>query len=244
MPSNFEIEFKQKLINYFESLGYQNPVENATWAIDKSGFEGRFDFIIPFIPLDCFDSILVSGSSFGTELLVAKEKGFKEILGVEVSQSLVELSNNRLSNKNSIYYEGVHLPFLNNQFSVIVSGHVIEHTLKPKDYFDEHISKIKVGGYFFLEFPSRYHSIELHTGTRSFEWLPRFLRNIILRLHESGFFKTPVDLRHNYRDIRLTLMPISIWQIRLWSFLSKRKINVVKIEIPSPGTVRILLKVR
>src|SRR5260370_4832201 len=107
------------------------------------------------------------------------------------------------------------LPFEDGSFSFLASGHIIEHTSSPMHYLREQLRVLQAGGFLFLEFPSRYHSIELHTGTSSVEWLPAPLRSWALRWRMSRFGGRPAAERPLDRDILTTLKLISTLPVHL-----------------------------
>jgi ubiquinone/menaquinone biosynthesis C-methylase UbiE len=142
-----------------------------------------------------------------------------------------------------LLYGGKTLPFEDGSFSFLASGHIIEHTSSPMHYLHEQLRVLQTGGFLFLEFPSRYHSIELHTGTSSVEWLPAPLRSWALRWRMSRFGGRPEAERPLYRDILTTLKPISTWQVRVWLRLaSSHDSRVVHQYQPAPGYVRMLIQ--
>jgi hypothetical protein len=90
-------------------------------------------------------------------------------------------------------------------------------------------------GILFIEFPDRYHSIELHTGLKSYEGLPLPIRNMVLN-HLA-------KRKSTYNDILIGLKPVSIWQIIYYCILIlKNKFKVVNIQIPAPGYIRMVIK--
>lgn len=242
-----EMQARELIREWLVSKHQWNLEDNLEQLTDiEGGFVSRFDFFVPYVSESFRESFLISGCSAGSEHFVARRFGFDKVLGVEIDQSLVDIARFRLEgepNCHVSYYDGISLPYSDSSISVVYSGHVIEHTPDPSQYFSEHLRVIKPGGYFFLEFPNRYFSTELHTGTKSFEWLPLKLRNLILRLHELPFLNHNAEKRHLYKLVRTTLMPISLWQIRQYLKRSQRGGDVVAIQYPAPGYVRCLLKV-
>lgn len=245
MPTDLSV--KEMVLDYLKSQNQWNIEKNLAELLDLSGgFVGRFDFFLPFLSPASFESILISGCSAGSELIVARQCGFIRVVGTEVNKDLINICKARVSSKDNFtvdLYDGEALPYKNDEFDVIYSGHIIEHTPDPFAYFKEHFRVLRPGGFFFLEFPNRYHSIELHTATPSFEWLPLALRDLVLRLLSSRL--SPYDqVKRSYFDlVRTTLRPVSIWQIK--SFMKKAGLptsRVVATQIPAPGFVRILVQ--
>jgi SAM-dependent methyltransferase len=189
--------------------------------------------------------LLVSGCAAGSEMIIARRFGFQEILGTEVVQEYVEITNRRVVGQHgfcALMYDGHNLPFANDTFTSIVSGHIIEHTPSPYSYLKEHIRVLAPGGFMFLEFPNRYHRIELHTGLPSLEYLPAPLRSLGLRLLASRFSPLTPDRRRSYDAIRRTLQPVSVWQIS--SYLMRMPFRSPRIAhhySPAPGYTRMLI---
>ena len=234
------------LSDYLHRIRQPNVDANIEHLMSQSGFRERFEFFVPKIDESAKESLLISGCAVGSEHLVAREFGFQKIFGVEVTSDYVSIARERLSDVKDTqvdFYDGRHLPYADNFFSMIYSGHVIEHTPKPYEYFREHLRVLKPGGFFFLEFPNRYHWKELHTGLPSVEWMPKTLRRLVLKALRSPRSPLAEKTKLYLNDIEKTLQPISIWQVRLYlagSGLSSSKL--VSIEKPLPGFVRILMK--
>jgi len=229
---------KESISQYLKNLGQINLEQNVNNLMNiDGGFIDRFNYFTPLINDETRKKMLISGCSIGSEMIVAKKFDFEEIYGTEVTTEYVNIAKKRLANDNSMHvdlYDGARLPYTDDFFSMICSGHIIEHTKNPRSYIEEHLRTLKKGGFFFLEFPNRYNLIELHTGEKSFEWLPLFLRNRLLK-HLSK--KKPL-----YNYVLKDLMPISIWQIALYSFFSKDRGIITSIQIPATGYVRMLIK--
>jgi SAM-dependent methyltransferase len=178
-------------------------------------------------------------------MIIARRYGFQEIFGTEVAPEYVQIASQRLLDQNGFQvflYDGRNLPFANDAFTAIVSGHIIEHTPSPYEYLKEHIRVLAPGGFLFLEFPNRYYPIELHTGLPSLEHLPRPLRFLGLRCRASRLSRFSPDQRKLYRYILDTLQPVSAWQIRMYlSLMSLPKSRVVHQYSPAAGFTRMLI---
>lgn len=190
--------------------------------------------------------MLISGCAIGSEQIVARRFGFKEAFGVEVVKDLVEIAKIRLEDYPGCHvdlYDGSRLPFPAEHFSTVYSGHVIEHTPSPFRYFAEHMRVLRPGGFFFIEFPNRYHWRELHTGTLSFEWLPGPLRKAALSFMASRYSPASKEHKRLYQLVQTTLQPISIWQLKRYlRKLGLRSSRIVACQIPAPGFVRVLIR--
>jgi SAM-dependent methyltransferase len=217
--------------------------------LDDGGFRDRFNYFVPKLPPEAKESLLVSGCAVGTELAVALEYGFKAVVGSEVSAEYVDIANRRFSNTaaaRAVLISRNELPFRDGMFSCVASGHIIEHTPSPCFYLKEHLRVLKPNGFMFLEFPDRYHGIELHTGLPSFEWLPVLARNLVLYLLSHPWSGLPGEKKLRYQDIAKTLKPIGTWQIRLYLRMlrwQRQKIpaRIVHVYAPHPGYIRMLI---
>jgi len=225
----------------------QHPVEDNVQQLITldGGFVARFNYFVPRIPPAAFRHLLISGSAAGSEMIVARRFGFQRICGTEVRQEYVDITNARLSGGEgfeAIHYDGETLPYADETFSMIISGHIIEHTPSPYEYFREHVRVLEPGGWFFIEFPNRYHWLELHTRQPSVEWLPRPLRSLALKCLASRIAPLPREVRRRYGLIHRTLQPVSVWQIK--SYLSRmgcRQARIAHRYAPAWGFVRMLI---
>jgi SAM-dependent methyltransferase len=190
--------------------------------------------------------ILVSGFSLGAEMIVARRFGFGVIHGVEVDPCLVRLCQKRLSyipDMHPSYYDGDYLPHDDAQFFVVASGHVIEHTHAPATYLSECMRVLLPGGYLTLEFPSRFHHTELHTGLPSFEWLPRPVRNTLLRLVSSRVSPLDADTKKRYQSILGTnLQQISLGGVKRMLAQTGYKCSLVHHCVAAPGIIRCVIQ--
>ena len=211
----------------------------------ESGVCDRFNYFTPRMPDSARRRLLVSGCAAGSEMIIARRYGFQEILGTEVVKDYIQICEERLSGQqgfNAIHYDGSNLPVEDGTFTSVVSAHIIEHTPSPYHYLKEHMRVLAPGGVLFLEFPNRYHRIELHTGLPSLEYLPGPLRSVGLRYLASRFSIVSAAKRTGYDAIRRTLQPVSIWQInRYLSRMGCRSSRIAHHYAPLPGFTRMLI---
>ncbi|MBK8045970.1 MAG: class I SAM-dependent methyltransferase [Anaerolineales bacterium] len=181
-----EDELRQWLIAHYRPVygdGTQAYVESV---LDLSGYVDRFNYLRSVAP-DVFRrgaALAVSGFALGSEMIVARQLGFDPVCGVEVEHFLVEATQRRLAYLPGMqldYYAGDTLPYPDEAFTVVTSGHVIEHTRDPALYLRECMRVLQSDGVLALEFPTRYHYRELHTRLPSLEWLPKPMRNLGLQ---------------------------------------------------------------
>lgn len=249
VPTNKkEEDLKSRLLQYLRKSGQSNPEKNADqlFSVDDGGFHSRFDYFNSYIDENAKCQLLVSGCSVGSELIIARKYGFKQIYGTEILREYVEITRQRMEGAKGFHvdlYDGLHLPYADKQFTMIYSGHVIEHTSSPFEYFKEHMRVLSRGGYFFLEFPNRYHIIELHTNLLSVDFLPMPLRWLALKFLSSKLSPFSDLKRSYYNEILETLQPISIWQIKLYLILAGHlKSRILHKYSPVYGYTRMIIK--
>lgn len=241
--SDAEAEARTRLAAHLEAIGQTNVAKNVDELFDlDAGFVGRFDFLAPYVYRRLKGSILISGCAAGSELIVARKYGFKRVVGTEISDALVEIARARLSTTPDMQVDAVHderLPYADGEFDVVYSGHVIEHTGDPRLYFGELFRVLRRGGLFFLEFPNRYHYVELHTGLPSFEWCPRPLRDVVLRALASRLSPLSKPKKQGFDSVRTTLHPMSRSLIR--RYLTVLGGRIIAEQVPAPGFVRLII---
>ena len=238
---------RARLREYLGSLGWPNLDEQVENHLALSaGFEERFAFLDPFVPPAARDRLLVSGCAAGSEMLVARVHGFAEVVGTEVDPHLLAIAKERLPEAAGFRIdlcEGPALPYPDGSFGTVVSGHVIEHSRAPLRYLAEHLRVLRPGGVLFLEFPHRYHPVELHTQTPSAEALPWPLRDLALRLRAARFRKKDPTAARAADGVRVDLRPVSLWQVRLYlRLLRPRTARVRAVARPAPGIVRLVVE--
>ncbi|MEO6324163.1 MAG: class I SAM-dependent methyltransferase [Thermoanaerobaculia bacterium] len=241
-----EARCRARLLGYLTKLGWTNVEQSVEDLISLSaGFEERFSWLDRFLSPEAKTHLLVSGSAVGSELIVARLHGFGEVHGTEVDPELFSIAETRFSGNpsfNPLFCSGIKLPYPASTFGCVVSGHVIEHSRAPFRYLAEHLRVLKPGGWFFLEFPHRYHPTELHTSTPSVEWLPWPFRDIALRFRALRWRRRDPQRARMADAVRIDLRPVSLWQIRvyLWVLLRKRA-RIVEVMCPSPGSIRLVI---
>jgi SAM-dependent methyltransferase len=190
--------------------------------------------------------LLISGFGAGSEVVAAYRVGFDEVYGVEVDPFLRDIARLRLRTIPSVtleVYDGGVLPFPDGHFSHLTSSHIIEHTSNPLQYLDECVRVLKEGGVMSLEFPTRFHWKELHSGLPSLEWLPRPVRNAGLRLLSSGPSPLSAASKGRYREIVDTdLKQISMFTIRRGLRRIPVRSSFVLVTHPAPGVIRCLIR--
>lgn len=243
-----EREIRSELLSHYRA-GNSRVDSYVNDLMDTQPFIERFNYLFSVIGPKLFTEssrFFCSGFSLGSELIAARRFGFKYIFGVEVDLFLVSTAQKRLSyldDMHLIYYGGNYLPFADEQFDVIASGHVIEHTGSPEIYLRECLRVLRPGGVINLEFPNRFHWKELHTGLPSFEWLPRVIRNRMIWLISSKISPLSAESKTRYTSIVTTgLQQISIGGIRKMMSESGYSCKIVGIQRPVPGFIRAVIQ--
>ena len=224
-----------------------DPMDDAL-LLDFESYKGRLEEFLLMDDIDDFKdlNVLVPGSALGSECLAALALGAKHVTGLEVTANLVETSQkitNTVLRKNLKFKEFDGRTFPDHGFDLVLSGHVIEHTFDWKEHLNQCIIATRPTGRIYLEFPTRFHTRELHTGLISFEWLPYFLRRI-MNLGSAHVLRSlkMTDKSNARLSIQNSLQQVSIWQIKkyLASFHNNR-IVIKKSSKPSPGIVRLII---
>lgn len=174
----------------------------------------------------------------------ARKLGAKRVVGLEIDDQLVERSREIASwlgidGVSFRLFDGHAFP-KGETFDVVLSGHVIEHTPDPAAHLAECMAVLAPGGYLFLEFPSRYHWRELHTGRIGFEWLPAGLRRRVNTLAGAAAARIgDQSARHDRQAINTTLSQVSTPDVRRW--LGDRG-RIVARQIPRRRIVRLVIR--
>jgi ubiquinone/menaquinone biosynthesis C-methylase UbiE len=245
IDSEVEEVAKQALRDFLQNHPVEYQDKQIEFLFDlNGGFVERFIHFDQFLNDEDKDHLLVSGCAVGSELLEGLNWGFRKVSGTEVSQEYIDICALRLKNYDTInhtYYNGMDLPFEDNSFSAILSGHIIEHTGDPYTYLKEHFRTLRKGGHMYLEFPDRNNDIELHTNTRSYEKHPIPLRYMMLSL-QSINPKNTKQARYHYKLVRDTLVPVSVKDIEKWLTKAGIRFEIKDVQIPHKGFTRVIIK--
>jgi SAM-dependent methyltransferase len=249
LDPQIEAEVRAMLIEHYKPV-YKDHVEGfIDTSLATEPFAGRFLYIKSVTGADIFNSrssVLVSGFGMGSEMIMARQFGFGKVFGVEIEQILVDASLKRLQHFSDMYpilYDGNSLPYKDGSFEIVLSGHVIEHTSDPKTYLKEILRVLVPGGYLSVEFPHRYYRIELHTQLTSFEWLPRSIRNFVLRVLTSDDSPLSEDAKIRYNSIITTnLRQISLGGIKHMLKISSYPSKIIHSVRAAPGIIRCVVR--
>jgi SAM-dependent methyltransferase len=242
-------EAEELLRNCYKEMKYWNVEDTVTASMCLDYARPRFIYLREVLPESVFNSearAFISGPEAGGEMIVAREYGFGPVYGVDIVPGFVEVAQRRFEGLEAFdccLYDGVKVPHPDGFFDIVLSGHVIEHTADPRGYLRELLRVLKVGGYLFLEYPTRYHHTELHTGLPSLEWAPAPLRNAGLRFLSSRFSPYKAEARRRYYTILDTrLRQISLPRIRYWIARSGSRMTLVDAAKATPGIIRTVFR--
>ena len=237
------------LIEHFSTSYGERVTSYVETLLRTDHYIDRFQYLLSIVGSTNFPqaaTILISGCGAGSEMLAARQFGFGKIHGVEVDWFWVTLCQDRLSYFPSMYpvlYGGDYLPYADEQFEVVASGHVIEHTSNPSLYLRESMRILIPGGYLALEFPGRYHYRELHTQLPSFEWLPQLVRNAIIRVLSSDRSPLKPEAKSRYRSIITTnLQQISMMGVKRMLERSGYHHAIINSKTVAPGIIRCVIR--
>ncbi len=244
-----EDETRAQLVEHFSGDYSDRISDYVSNLLACEHYESRFHYLHSVIGPEVFNArsrILISGCGVGSEMIVARKFGFGPVHGIEVEDIWCRTTRSRLRcipDMHTSYYDGDYLPYVDESFEVIASGHVIEHTRDPALYIRESLRVLTPGGFLSLEFPHRHHHIELHTGLLSFEWLPRPVRNSVLLVLSSRLAPLRPNAKSGYRRIlRTRLQQISMRGIRHMLRKSGYAASILDVVRPAPGIIRCVIR--
>ena len=138
-----------------------NPVATCALRPGSNSFFSlkRYAELYKLIELyvDKDSKILDVGCALGGLLAFLKEKGHKELYGIDVIEEYVRLSNNKNIKVGNVY----DIPFEDNYFDLIVLDHVLEHLVDLKTVIKELKRVLSRDGFLFIGLPdaSRYDNM-------------------------------------------------------------------------------------
>jgi 2-polyprenyl-3-methyl-5-hydroxy-6-metoxy-1,4-benzoquinol methylase len=117
------------------------------------------DDLIRLIPPQA-KSILEVGCAGGMTGKALREKGFKEIIGIEVNEEVAQIGGSYYDKLIIGDVEKVSLPFEKEHFDCILYGDVLEHLVDPWKVLKNHHTFLKRGGTILCSVPNiRYYKI-------------------------------------------------------------------------------------
>ncbi len=118
-------------------------------------FSSRHD-LIRLIPPQA-ENILEVGCAGGMTGKALREKGFKEIIGIEINEEVVQTGRSYYDQLIIGDVEEVHLPFEKEHFDCILYGDVLEHLMDPWQVLKKHHTFLKKGGIIICSIPNIRH---------------------------------------------------------------------------------------
>ena len=149
---------------------------------------------------------------------------FAQVVGVEPLAESIDIAHQLHPDSKATFLnsDGLHLPFQNETFDVIVCAQVYEHSTYPHRLVAEIRRVLKPGGCCFFSGPNKWWPIEYHYDWYFAHWLPKSLLHRYCQ-HRYGH---PFDLvlynywqlqtlwrdfgRHDY-TLRLVYEPEKFW---------------------------------
>jgi SAM-dependent methyltransferase len=112
-----------------------------------------YEFVAESAPSDARILEVGFGEGYGGEILA---RGGREYIGVDVSQPVVDHAalEHRRENVTFRLYDGMHLPFGDASFDIVVSFHVVEHVVDPDVFVSEAGRVVRRGGRIVLVTPN------------------------------------------------------------------------------------------
>jgi 2-polyprenyl-3-methyl-5-hydroxy-6-metoxy-1,4-benzoquinol methylase len=114
------------------------------------------DDLIRLIPPQA-ENILEVGCAGGMTGKALREKGFKEIIGIELNEEVVQAGRSYYDQLIIGDVEEVHLPFEKEHFDCILYGDVLEHLVDPWKVLKNHHALLKRGGAIICSIPNIRH---------------------------------------------------------------------------------------
>lgn len=101
--------------------------------------------------------VLDIGCAFGINGEKLKQKGVKEVIGVEIDPKAYEEAQNRLDKVFFGNVEKIDLPFENGYFDCIIYADVLEHLIDPWSVLKKHRRLLKDEGNLIISIPNVRH---------------------------------------------------------------------------------------
>jgi len=137
-------------------------------------------------------NILDVGCGAGDFIYEMKQNGY-EVAGIDPYDDAVALSQKKVGKKNVIKGSISSLKKTRKVFDNITMWHVLEHTNKPFDDIRILLTKLKKGGFFFIEVPNS-DSFNMHIFKNYYAWhmIPEHhyyfnIKSITKLLEDAGF---------------------------------------------------------
>jgi len=119
-----------------------------------------------------------------------------DVTGLDIDP---EVKNNKYC-KDTIVYDGTHIPCEDNSFDVVVSNYVIEHVEYPLEICREIRRVLRPGGSFIFRTPNLWHYVSLGAKLTP-HWFHELVANRLRNLDADSYEPYPTFHRMNSRRI-------------------------------------------
>ncbi|MGC9397912.1 MAG: methyltransferase domain-containing protein [Anaerolineae bacterium] len=108
---------------------------------------------------------------------------FGQVIGVDPSEEAIYLARNLHRDSSALFMQGdgLHLPFVDASFDVVVCAQVYEHSSVPELLAEEIWRVLVPGGSCFFSGPNRLWPFEYHYRWYFLHWLPRSILDLYVR---------------------------------------------------------------
>lgn len=110
--------------------------------------------------------VLDIGCAIGTELMVARERGW-DCTGIELSESSVKIARDQGLKIIQAEVENCGLP--NDSFDMITVNHLLEHISDLQPFFDEISRILCLNGFLFISVPN-VHAWQFYLRRQGYSW--------------------------------------------------------------------------
>ncbi|MBI2251647.1 MAG: class I SAM-dependent methyltransferase [Armatimonadetes bacterium] len=167
----------------------------------------RDDILELFPPL--VDLVLDIGCGGGILGKTLKERGVKEIIGIEFNEQAVEHAKNFLDKVYQADLEEFEPPFKERYFDCIICSDILEHLKDPWNFLKKYSKFLKLNGYLLTSIPNIRYYFTIYSllkgnwdytsrGIFDYGHLRFFTLKSIKKLLKEANFKI-VRLKRNYR---------------------------------------------
>jgi len=169
----------------------------------------RFEFIkCCFNELGSKDKLLDLGCGVKPFQTIYNEK-VKSCIGVEVESTLHDQSN------VDFFYDGVNLPFKDNEFDVVLSAEVMEHVPDPEKFLSEIYRVLRDDGVAIITVP---FLVPLHEQPLDYYRYTEYsLRDLV---KNTNFSMEYLEVFGDYFSVVITLLIIP--HLKFWNFFGKK----------------------